>query len=39
LNRKAGIEGQAEQFERAISATFKVFGGESAFRKWDGERF
>jgi hypothetical protein len=37
--RKANIEGQAEQFERAISATFKIFGKESAFRKWDGERF
>jgi hypothetical protein len=33
------IEAQANQFERAISATVKVFGKESSFRKWDGQRF
>ncbi len=37
--RKVNIEKQAEQFEHAISATFKILGRESAFRKWDGERF
>jgi hypothetical protein len=37
--RKVEILEQAGEFERAVSATFKILGRESAFRKWDGERF
>jgi hypothetical protein len=33
------ITEQANQFERAISATFKIFGKGQAFRKWDGHAF
>src|SRR5260370_3388975 len=37
--RENEIKRQAEHFERAIAASFKIFGKESVFRKWDGARF
>jgi hypothetical protein len=37
--RKTELQKQAEQCERAITATFKIFGDDEAFRKWDGEKF
>jgi len=38
--RRAGeLREQAEQCERAIRDTFRIFGEDSAFRKWDGEKF
>ena len=33
------INQQADQFERAISATFSIFGKGQGFRKWDGHNF
>ena len=33
------INDQAVQLEKAISATFKIFGNGLGFRKWDGENF
>jgi hypothetical protein len=37
--REDDIRRQAEEFERAITVSFRIFGKESTFRKWDGERF
>jgi uncharacterized protein DUF262 len=37
--REEEITEQVEQLERAISATFKIFGRGLGFRKWDGEKF
>ncbi len=37
--KEAEIRDQAEQLERAISATFKIFGKGLGFRKWDGQNF
>jgi hypothetical protein len=33
------IASQAEDVEKAISTTFKIFGKDCSFRKWDGEKF
>jgi hypothetical protein len=38
-HREGAIRGQAQDLECAISTTFKIFGGDGAFRKWDGSRF
>lgn len=37
--RKDDLRKQAEACERAITGTFRIFGENGAFRKWDGERF
>jgi hypothetical protein len=37
--KETEIREQAHQLERAISATFKIFGKGQAFRKWDGRGF
>ncbi len=37
--RETQIRQQAEQLERAITATFKIFGKGLGFRKWDGKSF
>lgn len=37
--KEADLKEQAEQFERAISTTFTIFGRGHAFRKWDGRAF
>jgi hypothetical protein len=37
--RSAELREQAEECERAISAIFRIFGEDDAFRKWDGEKF
>jgi len=37
--RSAELRHQARDCERAISATFRIFGGGKAFRKWDGSKF
>lgn len=37
--KESEIREQAHQLERAISATFKIFGSGQAFRKWDGQTF
>jgi hypothetical protein len=33
------LKRQADQCERAINTTFRIFGEEEAFRKWDGKKF
>lgn len=37
--RSADLEKQAYHCERAIRATFRIFGDDAAFRKWNGEKF
>jgi len=37
--RNVELREQAEECERAINATFQIFGESGAFRKWDGEKF
>jgi len=37
--RKTNLEQQAEECEQAINATFRIFGENDAFRKWDGKKF
>jgi hypothetical protein len=44
LNREwdkkaAELRSQADECERAINATFRIFGQDKAFRKWDGDKF
>jgi len=38
-SQKDQIRSQALDFEKAISTTFKIFGRDSSFRKWDGQKF
>ena len=37
--RSAELQAQAKECERAINATFRIFGEDGAFRKWDREKF
>lgn len=37
--KKTQLQRQADECERAINATFQIFGEDAAFRKWDGEKF
>lgn len=37
--RETVIRSQAKEFEDAISTTLRIFGTESSFRKWEGDRF
>jgi hypothetical protein len=37
-NREVEIKTQLSEFEKAIRATYEIFG-ENAFRKWDGHRY
>lgn len=33
------LKAQADEMEKAIEATFEIFGDDNAFRKWDGEKY
>lgn len=33
------LKAQADEMDRAIEATFEIFGGDNAFRKWDGDKY
>jgi hypothetical protein len=37
--REDELKAQADDLQSAIDATFKIFGRENSFRKWDGDRY
>jgi hypothetical protein len=37
--RQDEIRGQVGELQKAIEATYEIFGGKNAFRKWDGKKY